>query len=224
MRSDLPIEVTNYLNTTPGLRVRQMLWVRAKNRVTGEFEEVGFWSGDDHQQFVINGQTRTYYGAGSFVDYGDITLEAGLNIRSHSVKLSPITPEFEAVLREYNPRFAPVEAHIALYHPDTNNLVAPPIKVNRGWIDKFPVRRAPLSQTSEASIEMVGHTRLLTRRPGVKRSDESQRQRNGGDTFFADVAITGQTQTPWGATGNVTGTGGGTPNMVTAMKQMVKGR
>lgn len=214
---ELPLEIMNHLNNSPAISIRPMLWVKAKNSA-GEPEEIGFWAGDDHQQFVIDGQTRTYYGSGSFVDYGNITLEAGLNIRRHSVKLSPLTPEFIAVLRQYNPKFAPVEAHIAFYNPETNNLIAPPVRVNKGWIDKFPVRRAMLGQASEAAIETVGHTRLLTRRPGIKRSDESQRQRSTTDTFFADVAITGQTQTPWGSKGVTTG--GNSVSKMTVRQQL----
>ena len=51
-----------------GTDARVLLWIEAKNRETGLSEVIGFWSGDDHQDFLIDGEIRTYFGAGQVID------------------------------------------------------------------------------------------------------------------------------------------------------------
>lgn len=196
---DLPFEVQQYLQMNSGVKVRQLLWIAAKNRTTGAREYLGLWSGDDHQEFTVEGELRTYYGCGQFVDFGQLQVESTLNIRKLSAIVSPITPEVETVLRQYDPKFAPVQLHLALFNPETNNMLPFPLRVFKGWIDKFPVRRPANGEDAQGTIDMVGHTRLLTKKLALKRSDETQRQRSSTDSFYQDVAITGQVQTPWGS-------------------------
>lgn len=196
---DLPVEWINYLATNAGVKVRQLFWVTARNRSTGADETIGIWSGEDHQQFVIDGVTRTYYGSGNFLDFGQLLLESSLKVRKLVVTVSSISPEIDTVLRTYDPKFAPVELHLVIYNPETNNLVSTPLKIFTGWIDKFPVKRPTVNSEGEGRIEMVGATRLLTRELALKRSNESQRLRSPSDTFFADVTMTGQVTTPWGS-------------------------
>lgn len=195
----LPAELTAHLNAVSGVKMRQLLWVEAKNRTTGEPETIGFWSGEDHQVFVIDGETRTYYGSMQFISFGEVMLDSTLNIRKLTAKVSAISPEIEVVLREYEPKMAPVETHVAFFYPDTNNLICPPLKMHKGWIDRFPIKTPPVGEDGEGSLEMVNHTRMLTRRLPHKRSDDTQRRRSGTDSFFADVGMTGQVTTPWGS-------------------------
>lgn len=206
---DLPVEWTNYLAGNSGIKVRQLFWVTARNRNTNADETIGIWSGEDHQQFVIDGNTRTYYGSGNFLDFGQLMIESTLKVRKLVVTVSGISPEIDTVLRTYDPKFAPVEVHIVIFNTETNNLVSVPLKVFTGWIDKFPVKRPSINSQGEGRIEMVGATRLLTRELALKRSNESQKKRSAGDTFFADVSMTGQVTTPWGAKGTVAGGGSG---------------
>lgn len=196
---DLPIEWTNYLAGNSGIKVRQLFWVTARNRDTNADETIGIWSGEDHQQFVIDGNTRTYYGSGNFLDFGQLMIESTLKVRKLVVTVSGISPEIDTVLRTYDPKFAPVEVHIAIFNTETNNLVSVPLKVFTGWIDKFPVKRPSINSQGEGRIECVGATRLLTRELALKRSNESQKKRSAGDTFLKDVAMTGQVTTPWGS-------------------------
>lgn len=215
----LPVEITNYLQQNSGIKTRVLLWVEARNRNTGVTETIGLWNGDDHQQFVIDGETRTYYGCGNFIQVGTMSFQSGLNIRRFTIAVSPITPEIDTVLRDYDPKFAPAQVHLAFFNPDTDGLVAPPTKMFKGWIDKFPIKTPAVGGEGDGKIEMVGHTRLLTKRLAQKRSDETQRQRSAGDSFFQDVAITGQISTPWGSKTVATRTGAfGQPLRVEKLK------
>lgn len=196
---DFPLAVTNHLNSTSGISMRMLVWISAKNRITNQTETLGLWNGDDHQDFTIDSQVRTYYGAGNFISADPLMTQVGLNIRKFNLRVSPITPEMNQVLRGYNPKMAPVQIHSVCYNTDNDNIVGQPFEVFRGWIDKFPIRTPSIGGEGEGSIEMVGYTRILTNRLAIKRSDENQRRRLSTDTFFNDVAITGQVITPWGS-------------------------
>lgn len=195
----LPAEITTYLQQNSAVKVRRLLWITARNRDTGEPETHGLWDGEDTTTFVVDGETRVYYGFGQFVNWGELTIESTLNIRKLSAVLAPITPEVEQVLRGYDPKFAPVQVHLAFFNPETNNLVAPPLRMFKGWVDKFPLTTPPVGGSGQARLDMVGHTRILTNRLALKRSDETQRRRSAGDSFYSDVTVTGQVQTPWGS-------------------------
>lgn len=201
-------EISASLNTRQGVKPRVLWWVEARNRTTGQKETVGFWNGDDHQSFVINGQSRLYYGAGNVLGYGDATFEAALNIRSFAVTTAYLTPEIELALRGYDTRFARTDVHLALFDTATNNLVAPPVRVFKGWINKVKLKTPKVNETGSATVELVGHTRLLTKRLASKRSDQNQRLRNGDDFFFNDVSMTGTVTTAWGEKAVAGGSGG----------------
>lgn len=201
---DLPPEIASYLATNSGVKTRQLLWITATNRVTGAPESIGLWTGEDTQVFTIDGDARTYYGSGQFINFGNVTLESNLNIQKLTVTLSPVSPEVEQVFRGYDAKFASVEAHNAFYSTETNNLVAPPVRFNKGWIDKMVITMPPVGGSGEARMDIVGSSRILTNRLAIKRSNDSQQARINGDMFFRDVNISGQVQTPWG-TKTVTG-------------------
>lgn len=196
---NLPSEISSYLASNAGIVVRQLLWVEAKNRSTGEVETIGFWSGEDHIQFVIDGDTRTYYGSGQFIGFNELVVESSLTIRRLTATVVGITPEIETVLRNYDPKMAPTQVHLAFFSATTNNLLAPPVRVDKGWIDKFTIKTPIVNDKGEGSIQMMGNTRYLTRRLPFKRSDQTQKKRLAGDTFYNDVTITGQVSTPWGS-------------------------
>jgi hypothetical protein len=197
----LPVELTTYLNTRQGVRIHRLLWLKVKNRETGEIEEHGMWSGLDHREFVVDGVTRLYYGFGQFISWGDLKSEATLNIRTLAVTMPNISPEIALVLRQFDPHLAPAEVHLTAFSTDTNNLVSPPYKVFDGWIDTAPIKDGAKNGQGSAVINMIGHTRILTKVLAVRRSNESQNQRQAGDLFFKDVGITGKVNTPWGQKG-----------------------
>lgn len=207
MRS-LPPDIVSYLATNSGVKTRQLLWITATNRNTGSPESIGLWTGEDTQVFTIDGEARTYYGSGQFINFGNVTLASNLNIQKLTVTLTPISPEMEQVFRGYDAKFASVECHNAFYNTETNNLVAPPVVFYKGWIDKLVITMPPVGGSGEARMDIVGNSRILTNRLAIKRSNDSQQLRLNGDAFFRDVNISGQVQTPWGSK-SVSGSGAG---------------
>lgn len=196
---DLPVEIQAELAKRTGVNVKTFLYVRARNRTTGEPEMVGFWNGHDVATFVVDGQSRIYHGAGSLLGVETYRQASGLHIRSLNIRLSVITPELDAALRLYDSKNAPVEVHQGFFSTETNELVAPLQRVFKGWINKFPVKMPAKGGNGTATVQMVSQSRMLTKKSGMRRSHETQIKRNPVDAFFKFVAITGQLQVAWGA-------------------------
>lgn len=198
MRS-LPANIQTLLAKRQGVIARNLLWIEAKNRTSGVVEPLGIWNGVDHHEFTIDGELRTYYGAGGFIGFGKLTQSVGLYVRKLTATLSPLSEEALTVLREYEPKFAPVEVHVAVFEPDTNALLDI-VPMFSGWIDTAPIKTPKVGEGgATATLNMIGQTRILTKTVASKRSHETQRLRSASDTFFANVAVTGTVQTAWGS-------------------------
>lgn len=201
---DLAIEIAAQLGLRTGIKVRNMIYIWARNRETGAPEEIGIWNGDDVQDFSIGGDNRTYYGAGGFIQFDDFKQEQGLVIHQLTAKAYPFSAEMEVVLRQYDTRFARCEVHLAFYDPLTDNLLTNPYRFFKGWIDTLQIPTPVKGEAVVATINMVGQSRILTRVNPIKRSNENQKRRAPTDSFFKDVAITGTISTPWGSEGVAT--------------------
>lgn len=199
MRTGLPIEILSALNKREGLKVRLLYWISAKNRSTGATEALGIWNGEDARQFVIGGAPRTYVGGGGFLNADSLKQEIGLNIQQWSMVGNPVSPEFQNAIRLYDPKGAPVELHMAFFDTETDQLLADPYRVFRGWINKINISTPQKNGEASVKIDHVGNSRILTRLLPALRSDENQRRRNSSDAFFRYVSTSGAVQTPWGS-------------------------
>lgn len=182
-----------------GLVARTLFWVRARDRATNAEEALGLWTGDDHQEFTIGGVERTYYGAGGVVAIDPIVMTSGLTVRSQRAEFSPLAPEVMEMVRTYEPRFAPVEIHRALFDPDTMNLVDEPHRVFRGWIDGIRVDTPAVGGSGRIELSLVSTARALTRTLAAKKSDETQRRRSN-DRFRRYADVSGSVDVWWGET------------------------
>lgn len=174
-----------------------LVWVTARNRTSGEAEAIGFWTGADHRDFVIEGETRLYYGAGSLLAMDPIRRQAGLKVRTQRVTLSQIAPETEMLIRGYDPRHAPVEVHRALFDPLTEELIDEPHELFSGYIDKVKLTTPAKGGAGSVSIEIASEGRALTRPLSRYRSDATLRARAADDAFRQYASETDR-ETPWG--------------------------
>jgi hypothetical protein len=175
-----------------------LVWIRARNRTSGATETIGFWTGDDHREFVIDGLTRTYYAAGALLSVDPIRRQTGVNGRTQRASLSHLAPEVLQALRGYDARQAPVEIHRALFNPDTGALIDEPHVIISGYIDKAPLPVPAKGETGSAKIEIATHARALTRNLGRSRSDATLRARAPGDAFRQYAGLADTVETPWG--------------------------
>jgi hypothetical protein len=186
-----------YFQSRAGMVARALVWIKARDRVTGEDRAVGLWNGDDHQSFEINAAARLYYGAGSVLKVPQITLTSGLVVQMQQLELSSLTPEAAVLLRAYDLRLAPVEIHRALFSPTTMELVDTPVRMFKGWVDEAPIPTGPIDAEVSVTLTLASSARELTRTLALKKSDATQRLR-ADDRFRRYTVVTGEIDVLWG--------------------------
>lgn len=187
-----------YLAARRAFRGHVLVWISARNRTTGGVEQIGFWTGADHQEFLIDGQARLYYAAGSMLKMDPIRLQNGIKVRSHRVTFSQIAPELEMLIRGYDPRHAPVEIHRALFDPLSDNLIDEPHLLIRGFVDKASLTTPPKGGAGSVTVEIASEARALTRALSRYRSDSTLKARAATDRFRQYASQTEAAETPWG--------------------------
>lgn len=193
----LPPALAAYLAARPGaVRVHGLVWITARNRLTGGPETLGLWNGPDAQVFDIGGP-RTYHGAGSILGLDRITYGSGLDVRMHTLTLSAISPEVEQAVRGYEARLAPVEVHGLVIDPSTNAVVGAPWTMLRGWVDAVEITTPGVGSEGGIVLRLASATRALTRTLSLKRGDASQQLRQG-DRFRRYAEISGTATVAWG--------------------------
>lgn len=191
-------EILTLLQRRQGLLTHVLVWLTAKNRDTGASESIGLWTGADHTEFVIRGQTRTYYGAGNIVSMDPITSRAGLEVRMHKVTVSALSPEVVTALRVYDPRLAPVEVHELYCDPTTELAVADPVRVFKGTVIEAPISQGADGGEAVAEITMASAAWALTKGLTVKRSTGALKARAPSDEFRAYTDLGRAVSTVWG--------------------------
>lgn len=202
-------EILTLLQRRQGLLTHVMMWITAKNRSTGAAESIGLWTGADHQDFVIRGQTRTYYGAGNLLGMDALTARAGLEVRTHKVTVSALSPEVVTALRVYDPRLAPVEIHELYCDPTTELAVADPVRVFKGTVIEAPISQGPEGGEHIAEITMASAAWALTKGLSVKRSNGALVARSPGDRLREYSDLGRAVATVWGEHRSTTEGGSG---------------
>lgn len=192
-----PAEIA-HLQARSGVRPRILVWITARNLTTGLPETAGFWSGEDHQEFVIDGETRAYVGAGGLLGMDDITAETGIKVRSVDVWLATAAPEVVEAARGYDLRLAPVEIHRVLTDPVSHKAIAAPHRIWAGFVDAAPlVTPAVDGDGGRLTVTCLSAAQALTRGLTGKWSDESMKLR-GSDRLFRWADIGGKVPVYWG--------------------------
>jgi hypothetical protein len=181
-----------------GMVARLLVWIEARDRATGAPTPGGFWTGDDHQDFLIGGATRTYWGAGALLTTPVLQMEAGLKVRTHRLIFSPLAPEVAQVIRGYETRNARAEMHIAYFNKLTHALIAEPARVFNGFVSPVKITTPPTGGQAKVEVGLLSTAQYLTRTLAVKKSDESLRARAQSDGFRKYTTITGAVTTVWG--------------------------
>lgn len=185
------------LQNPAGVHARTLVWVQARNRVTGAPETAGFWNGDQRQFVLIGGAAREYHAAGSLISIDTIAAEVGIGVRMQRIVLSPINAAVEEALRGFEPRLAPIEIHRVLFDVVKGVAVSAPHRIFRGWVDEVEIVTAAAGGESTAVVSCASSARALTRALQLKKSDASQRRR-GGDRFYRYTDVTDPVEVPWG--------------------------
>lgn len=196
---ELDVPVFDQLAERRGSASHVLLWLTARNRETGVPESIGFWTGDDHQDFVISGQARTYYGAGAVISVAPVKAGIGLKVRQHRIVLPPLLDEVKQALRVYEPRQAAVEVHVCPMDIDTGDALGTPIRMIKGMLNSAPEEIDGKGGENGVELVVVTNARRLTFGLPLLRSNEELQKRNQADRGreYSDVA--GDWVVPWGA-------------------------
>ena len=79
-----------------GLAERIMVWIAARNRLSGDIEALGLWTGEDSETITVTDlwtgapATRVFHGAGSLLGISAVQHEAGLSVRPVRLTLSAL--------------------------------------------------------------------------------------------------------------------------------------
>lgn len=180
--------------TSGAIAPRWLVWISART-MAGDVEAAGFWTGDDEHAFEIDGQTRTYTGAGAMISLGDPTYETGLNVQMQTLTFSLVSQEIKDAVFEYDLRLAPVEIHLALFDPESGALigVAPAFV---GWVEEPQIRDTSTGAT--LSLTVASSARGGTKTLATKKSPESLRLRNPDDKGRDYSDLSGEIPISWG--------------------------
>jgi hypothetical protein len=180
-----------------GFRARLLFHVWATRRATGAIEALGLWTGEQDRVFTIDGQTRTYVRAQGILAVDEIVAQPGTDVIMTQLTLASIDPGVAALMRDYEPRFAPVEIHRALFSTSTSALIGAPHRLFKGWIDKAPIPTPEIGGSAEMRVTLASANRALTRTMAFRKSDGALSLARAGDRFRRYQDVTGVT-VPWG--------------------------
>lgn len=196
MTRNLSPTARNYLASRKGTVAHILLWIAALNRVTGAVETLGLWTGDDDRPFSINGGARLYHAGGAAKAFEPIRYQTGVGVVTQRIVLSEIVPAVLTAIRGYDPRFAPVQIHRALFWPESGDLVEEPHRLFRGFIDQVKISKPEKGGSGSVELTLQSSARALTLVVPSKRSDASLTERAPEDGFRRYGASKGKTL--WG--------------------------
>ncbi len=191
-------EAQQQLEERRGTNAHVLLWFQVRNRSTGAPETLGFWTGDDHQEFLIGNEVRTYFGAGAVIDVPPIIAKPGFEVRQYRVKLPPMLDEVKQLLQGYEPRHASVEIHSAPFDIDTGNPFPSPKRYFKGYLNQAPEELGPKGSRTHTQLILVTGARKLTTGLPLKRSSTELKRRNPNDRGREYIDVAGDWTVQWG--------------------------
>lgn len=194
----LPAAIASHLAARRPLLVHALVWITARDRATQSPESIGLWTGDDHQNFSIDGQARTYYGAGSILGLEDFTSNARLEVIEWQMQISPLHDQVIEAVRQYDARLAPIELHLSYINPETMTPLADPVRMFRGAVTGLSIPTPAIGGDAIATIRCASDAWRLTRGLTLKRSQAALEARSPSDLFRRYGAISGAVSTAWG--------------------------
>lgn len=175
---------------------RVLIWIEAKDHDTGAANPMGIWDGRDHAEFEVDGEIRTFYGAGNVQDLAAFSSEAGLVVHNHSIELAAFSPEVRELVRGRDVRFARIQIYLARFNSETGAVISLS-RVFHGVVDAAPEEIGAAGGAAIVSLKLVSNARLLTRKTPVLKSHVAQSKREG-DGFFRYADMSGNYPIFWG--------------------------
>jgi hypothetical protein len=183
---------------------RDLVWITAKNRSTGDPASYGFWNDVGTVSInVVDGRTgainaRSFYGLHASLTVGRIPLVSDITVRELEITLPHLDSIVNEMVRTHDVRGAPIQVYRLFLDPDTRAAISTAKARWVGYVDTAPIETPSEGQEGSVRIVCVSVTRELTRRNHDVRSHESQLRRNNLDFFYKDTAAVGEWEVFWG--------------------------
>ncbi|MEM9968496.1 MAG: hypothetical protein AAF755_10380 [Pseudomonadota bacterium] len=175
-----------------------LVWVQARNRQSGQPESIGIWSGDDDQDFVIGGSSRTYFGP-AVTKISLVRSVVGLNVVYHTVEIPAFTQEARQLLIQYDAHQAGVEVHVAAFDIDSGALLAAPIRMIKGTLQEAPQNIGERgSRDGDIKLKIASNARKLHLGVPLYKSLEALAQVDPNDRGREYVEVVEDWVVPWG--------------------------
>ncbi len=182
-----------------GVEPRVLFWIEPRNRATGLREALGLSNLDDHRDFDVEGETRTFYGAGNVLGLSPIRSVTGLDVMYHSITLPPFTDEVRLILDQYDAHLAPVRVYSVALDIDTMKPLAAPIRFVKGTLQEAPKTvGAKRTASSKVALKMASNVRRLTLSLPIYRSQDALERRSAGDLGREHIGVAPDWVVPWG--------------------------
>lgn len=177
---------------------RWLIWFKARNRTTGLVEQAGISTLDYDMTLNVNGQSRTYAGAGPVLGMPEMTYESGTVIQNQRLSLSILDPNVINLIRAYDSSFAPVEFHIVFFNHLNGEVIGTALAYS-GTVDTIHIKEG-----AQASCDVViaSLNRNGTRTLSLKKSDAAQKLRDPNDNGRKYASIAGTVEVAWGSEGD----------------------
>ncbi len=176
------------------IRARGLVWISARDAVSGSPVTLGLWTGIEERSFTIGGSPRTYVGAGTLLEIPPVIMGTGIEVRVLRLSLNLGAAEVGQLVADHDARFAPVEVHRALFDVETDALVEEPHRMFKGRVDELTVQRTE----GRIELSLVSTARDLTRALARRKSDAAQQLAHPGDRIRRFVGVTGRVMVKWG--------------------------
>lgn len=185
-----------------GFGTRQLIWIEARNRISGAVEALGLWSGEDDATFSLTDAwtratvTRTFAGFGTLLEVKLPRLEVGLSVRPAIVSLGAFAPAVLQAVRQYDVRGARVQIWEATLSPESGLIIGFETTF-KGFANRAPIKRPVPGGQAGLELTLVSTARLLAVSSPRRKSDVEQQRRNG-DRIRRYKALAKSLDIAWG--------------------------
>lgn len=190
-------EAQQALLSRDGTIHRWLLWIDAKNAVTGDPSPLGLWDGEEDFMLNVDGVDRTYQE--TLLEPDVITYGKGTEIRYQSVTVAGVGPETAGLLTTLDARLSECELRLAIFDPETSDLIdSQPMWV--GELGAAPFSTPALGQGgSTIELSISNRLRRGTMAVPTRKTDTSHRLRAAFDAFRKFGHISAKVTRWWGS-------------------------
>lgn len=173
-----------------GIVPRDFVTIRARNRDTGEIEQIGLWNGAISVSApVIRPDTgeadeRVFQGLAGLMQVPAIPMTMKFEVRSIKLVFSNLSPAVINAALVYNAKSRPIQIHRGLLNPDSMNLVDPATCRFDGYVNRVQIKRAKSGNDGSIWIECQSHARQLSMGSPEKFSNEFFKGRGSEQPFL----------------------------------------